>query len=352
MPAGVRLSWRQVPPPPLEYRPQLDGLRALAIAVVLFAHFGPTKWAVNHYVAVGHLGVELFFILSGFLITRILLHDRDAIESSIISTSQAIALFYKRRTIRIFPTYYLALCYALIAGLGVMKSSIPWFAAYLTNFYIVKHGTPGSSTHLWSLAVEEQFYFIWPFAILILRRPAFVISAAFFIGITFRFAAAFPYGDLLLPSCLDYLAAGAALAFVFRHHPEAVPRLLRWSVAISIPAVIAGAIAAGADRQNFYRTAAAAISVWLIGHAALGISGPFGNILGNRGVRYCGRISYGLYLYHNFLPEGLLRASHFYHVPVTPAAVSLIALVLTFVLAAASWHFIELPLQNKRRKMN
>jgi peptidoglycan/LPS O-acetylase OafA/YrhL len=91
------------------------------------------------------------------LITGILWRDRSRFAGG-NARPRLFADFSLRRALRIFPTYYLTICYAWIAKLGIFSGSLPWFAAYLTNVYIVRHGLPGSSTHLWSLAVEEQFY--------------------------------------------------------------------------------------------------------------------------------------------------------------------------------------------------
>jgi len=118
------------------YRPQLDGIRALAIALVLFGHFG-SDWGLASHVSIGYLGVELFFVLSGFLITSILLGDVEAIESRRQTLKGAFGRFYAGRALRIFPTYYLTIVFALVAGLGITKASFPWFATYLSNVYIV-----------------------------------------------------------------------------------------------------------------------------------------------------------------------------------------------------------------------
>ncbi len=340
---------------PLPYRPQLDGVRAIAILVVLFAHFAPPEWTRNPYASIGYLGVELFFVLSGFLITGILLHDRDAVASGERSRSGAMKTFYLRRAVRIFPTYYLVLGYALIAGLGVTKSSFGWFAAYLTNFYIVRHGPPGSSTHLWSLAVEEQFYLLWPFLVLFLRSRTLHVALAIvgIGGVLFRFLANFTYSEYLLFACLDYLAAGAALAILFRRFPTALPGVLRWCLVTAAVSAIAGATIFVTETNNWVQTAVAAASVWLIGRAAMGFPGAAGAVLQSGPMVYVGRISYGLYLYHLFIPEGLAKlAAHFGFSLSELPMWRVFATVLAFALAAASWHFIELPLQRWRRRLD
>ncbi|HJQ37771.1 MAG TPA: acyltransferase [Thermoanaerobaculia bacterium] len=336
----------------MTYRPQLDGIRALAILIVLFAHFAPPQWTKNPYASIGYLGVELFFVLSGFLITGILLGDREAVATGQYTRWRSMTRFYLRRAVRIFPTYYLVLAFALAAGLGITKSSFGWFAAYLTNFYIVRHGPPGSSTHLWSLAVEEQFYLIWPMLVLFLRGrllPA-ALAAIGMGGLVFRHVAAFPYADYLLFACLDYLAAGAALALVFRRSPAKLPLVLRWSLVVAAIAAAAALFVSG--KTNWINTAFAALSVWLVGRAATGFGGPFGRWLQSPPMVYVGRISYGLYLYHLFIPEGLGKAAAFYGVEFSLSPIErLLVAALAFAIAAASWHFVELPLQRWRRSM-
>lgn len=260
-----------------------------------------------------------------------------------------MADFYIRRALRICPTYYLALLYAFLAGLGVFTDSLPWFAAYLTNFYIVRRGLPGSSTHLWSLAVEEQFYLIWPVIILLLPRRALfaILGATIAGGMIYRGVATAPHSEYLLPACMDYLAAGAVLAIVFAERPDRMPRLTSVSAALSIVLFALGAII---GNRGFFEVAVMALSIWLVGGAARGIAGPFGHFLQARPVTYAGRISYGLYLVHNFIPEAVLKACSFYRLPApSGAAFMLLVAAMTFAIAATSWHVIERPLRDLRK---
>ncbi len=317
--------------------------------IVLLSHFWPEDWPSRRFVPLGYYGVELFFVLSGFLITSILWIDRGIIAAGPKRLAQAMGNFYFRRFLRICPTYYLALFYAWIAGLGVFAGSLPWFATYLTNFYFVTHRLPGSSTHLWSLAVEEQFYLIWPIVILILpRRVIFtLLGLAIFGGVVFRWATTLPNGEYLLPACVDYLAAGAALAVVSFEAPAQLSRILGLSAALS---GVLFCIGAGGRNRGFVEVAVMTLSIALVGGAARGIPGIFGNLLQTRAVMYVGRISYGLYLFHNFIPEAVLKACGFYRLR-APAggALMFVSITLAFAAAAASWHFIERPLKDLRK---
>ena len=142
---------------------RFDGLRALAVLAVIQHHFGIK--AVNDVLAPGGPAVQLFFVLSGYLITGILLDAREQADRG-----AALTTFYIRRALRIFPAYYVAL--TLAASLNVnVYDAWPWHAAYLSNVRIALDGKwPGPVSHFWSLSVEEQFYLLWPMIVLFARR--------------------------------------------------------------------------------------------------------------------------------------------------------------------------------------
>lgn len=143
------------------YFEKIDGLRALAIGFVLVEHFAPS---VGHRVTAGYFGVDLFFVISGFLVTNILLRSRGSFLS-------AYGKFVARRTLRIFPLYYLVLGILLLTGHQPARDQILYLATYTYNYAWIALALPtGYLTHFWSLALEEQFYLIWPPIVLCLRR--------------------------------------------------------------------------------------------------------------------------------------------------------------------------------------
>src|SRR5262245_37043382 len=154
----------------LAYMKQLDALRGVAIVAVLIEHFLPE----DHFLRGlpwGGMGVQLFFVLSGYLITLILLDGRAAVTAG-QDQWHILRNFYARRFLRIFPIYYLVLGVTALLGVVVVRQLFSWVFTYMSNVYFVFNGPREMVFHLWSLAVEEQFYLIWPWLILLLPRAA------------------------------------------------------------------------------------------------------------------------------------------------------------------------------------
>ena len=196
---------------PARYIPELDGLRALAIVGVLLFHLHVPG------AEFGWAGVQLFFVLSGFLITGILLNSK--------ARSDYFSRFYVRRTLRIFPIYFLLLGLVLVYALlrRLPYSGFPWYAFYFQNYYIgwTSNHTqfPGLFAHTWSLAVEEQFYLLWPLIVWVLSPRSLIAFCCMLIvgGLTFQIAVGAItmnhfLADAALPSCAAALALGALLA--------------------------------------------------------------------------------------------------------------------------------------------
>jgi peptidoglycan/LPS O-acetylase OafA/YrhL len=137
--------------------PSLDGIRGFAVLLVLFYH------NISVHIP-GPMGVEIFFVLSGFLITRLLLVERDKAETI------SIRSFYWRRAVRIFPVFYLYMI--AVAAVDHVSPGYYWSGiTYTLNYYVALHGNQGQTMyHLWSLAVEEQFYLLWPFTFFLFRN--------------------------------------------------------------------------------------------------------------------------------------------------------------------------------------
>ncbi len=165
---------RELPPHERRHLPVLDGLRAIAVLLVLWDH-APGAIVPNWMTALakwrnpGNFGVDLFFALSGFLITRILLAER--------ADGVPVRYFLLRRAFRIFPVYYLLL---LVMAIARPHPEIGWCAVYLSNFHsVVRDAHSSWLQHTWSLCVEEHFYAVWPLLVGLLPRRAshFVVAA-------------------------------------------------------------------------------------------------------------------------------------------------------------------------------
>jgi peptidoglycan/LPS O-acetylase OafA/YrhL len=161
-------------PPNRSYYPALDGLRGVAsLLVVIYHNFD----FIKNYFFFGWLGLDIFFVLSGFLITDILLNT--------VGKKNYLRNFYVRRVLRVFPLYYLGLVFFLIIlpripnipiRIDYFVDNQVWLWTYLENWlYIFKPSNQDALNHLWSLAVEEQFYLIWPLIILLLRKPKYIL---------------------------------------------------------------------------------------------------------------------------------------------------------------------------------
>ena len=141
---------------------QLDGLRGLAILGVLVNHFAQFQGALQ----CGWAGVSLFFVLSGFLITRILLHQKKLIVENKNTFWQSISIFYIRRALRIFPLYYLIVLLMIFFNAQNAQNLSPYLLSYTFNFIVSASNFTGPNW-LWSLSVEEQFYLAWPAIVLL-----------------------------------------------------------------------------------------------------------------------------------------------------------------------------------------
>ncbi|RIK80386.1 MAG: hypothetical protein DCC68_11175 [Planctomycetota bacterium] len=328
---------------------QLDGLRAFAVLGVILHH--TTRWEFG--IPLGPYCVRLFFVLSGFLITGILLKARAQSND----TGFILRAFYARRFLRIFPVYYASLAALLLLGQPDISATFPWHVAYLSNVLCSMPDVEIVSAwgHLWSLSVEEQFYLLWPALILFMPNraiPYFLVGAVA-CGPLFRLICGTYWGVApavyLTPGCLDSLGLGALLAWYQRSERPLgdIDRLSAWALRSGL--LIVGIHLACQYLDISFKLwlltrdfGAALVACWLVHRASEGFAGAWGRVLSNGFLVYLGTISYGMYLFHNFVPW--LAEFAGFAVPMHGIERFLFVGASTIVVAALSWHVFEKPL--------
>ncbi len=336
---------------------QLDGLRALAVIAVMYWH-----WLSNDQMNFPFGGgVQLFFVLSGFLITGILLRCRDGAADA-RAKLRALKAFVMRRMLRIFPLYYAVLFLAAAWGMWPVRESLWWHVAYLTNFYFYSVGEyRGVLTHFWSLAIEEQFYLFWPWIVLFLRPaklPTLILGMIGF-STVWRFYGALsgriPLYEVLTWANFDALGLGAWLALVWGDQ-QRVAKVKRLGLFAMIPFIISqGLVMAGIDHplnMAIRHEALVFACVWFVAMAAQGFDGFAGRLLAWSPMVYLGKISYGLYVFHYFAGPVIHGASKRFAPVVYDEIILRIGAMLVFTIgiSALSWHVMEKPLNDLKKK--
>jgi peptidoglycan/LPS O-acetylase OafA/YrhL len=332
--------------------PQLDALRAFAVAGVAFFHWTPEEY---HYGIPLWSGVPLFFVLSGFLISSILIHCRRG------DLWFAMRAFYARRFLRIFPLFYLTIFAAYVLEIPPMRETFLWHVSYLSNFYLFfRQGWDGRVSHFWTLAVEEQFYLFWPMVVLFAPKHQLLnwVLALCAVGALSILVAPlfFPNTKLLgvLPN-FNFFALGLGSLLALRNmHPRMVERLTIFSVyAIVLFFVLNSLKKLGFTSYGIGEISYLALVVsffGLVSKASTGFGGWLGKFLTIPSILYLGRISYGLYVLHLFadFPVDLFCRKVLGISTSTLSFTQVLALKVIFTVLGAmiSWHCIEKPINS------
>lgn len=313
------------------HMPALDGVRGLAVLMVLLTHFvaaaTPTNLLETVLVAAtnyGALGVELFFVLSGFLITGILYDTRDQ--------PHYFRNFFMRRVLRIFPLYFGVLVLVFLVApliphlrgptLDFLVDRQIWAWLYSVNFYIAKEGAWAYSylNHFWSLCVEEHFYLFWPLVVfLFAQRPRLLVAVCLataalallgrltgiFMGLSWWTTYVFT------PFRLDGLALGAFMAVAIRQAGgrnrmvAALPRVAVIAVVLLLATYALKRMVSGRDGDLILTLRAGIVQVLLACLVLRAVTAPQGTLIGqfftSRFMMFLGTYSYGLYVYHHFI---------------------------------------------------
>lgn len=357
------------------YLIQLDGLRCMAVLLVLIDHW----LAERNKLPLGALGVTLFFVLSGFLITGILLKSKLKDEATGRSHWFSFKQFYIRRSLRIFPIYYLSVFALIAANSPSVQGKISWHLLYGTNLYIAINETwMGITDHFWSLAVEEQFYLFFPLLVFVLPTKYLfrTFIALIFLAVTIRLYLFFNHFNwsvqyVSMPTCLDSFGLGAILAFfhIFKKDLVFAKFISPIYLAISILAYISVLFLSKThpEIRNIWtevieRLSASVMCFFLIAGAVTGYKGVGKWVLINPLSLLLGKISYGLYIYHNFVfnyyhtppthftIRGLRKIHSFFPVLADSTLFQLAYYFgLTFALALVSWYLIEKPINQLKK---
>jgi len=375
------------PVPSARHIPELDGLRGIAILMVMLGHFwlgaqpsDVAERALYTVVQNGWVGVDLFFVLSGFLITGILLDTKD--------NPRYFRNFYARRALRIFPLYYGFLFVWFIVTPRVFDISATgpfgdgsdrqlWFWAYLSNYLSLIKGAivPHGLNHFWTLAIEEQFYLVWPALVLLASRKTLRTVCLLMIPASLAFRLwlmttdyAHTGGYVLTPARVGTLAIGAWLASAIRE-PVWRKRIERFApVGFFVSAILLIAINFPDFRMQGFEPAMQIFGfplLAILSASALAIAldnryrkSWHQKLLRRWELRFFGKYSYGMYVFHlpvivAFEAIGFSIAAF----PKTgntdvPAAFlfTSIALGVTIALAYASWHLYEKQFLKLKRR--
>ncbi|RVB77904.1 MULTISPECIES: acyltransferase [unclassified Mesorhizobium] len=339
------------------YRPQLDGLRAIAIGLVGVEHFGG-PWVRTHFpIGAGALGVELFFVLSGFLITRNLLFRLEQAPAG-----EVIRRFYIGRAVRLMPAYYLTLLVLFVLGVPEVHDSIRWHLTYTSNYLAA---TGGPLLVFWSLAVEEQFYLMLPVLLLISGRNAmrvalFLIATGFLLRNAVLATPIDPFAfELSIFGKFEILGIGVLIGALFYTASRGGRRLVAgWNFGVlALACLLFQAVAwyfygNGILRHVTFNASVGTFFAWVVLRADAGLPGLLAWFSGFAFVRFIGKISYGIYLTHAFFPRIFESSAVIERVGSGPIwAQGICVLVLSVAVPATSWYLMESPLLKLKERL-
>jgi peptidoglycan/LPS O-acetylase OafA/YrhL len=343
---------------------QLDSLRTVAVFAVIGSHYAEKYFRFFNW---GYAGVYLFFVLSGFLITGILLRARDKDEKNRTSKLTSLKRFYLRRTLRIFPLYYAIVMVGIVASQSVRDAWL-WHISYTVNFQMALAGKwIGITGPFWSLGVEEQFYLLWPLIMLFL--PLRWLSP-----LLLALIAAGPFSRLIcidcglsreallyLPSsCLDALGLGALLAWsrCIKGDNYRPSLSFRCGGAVGIVSLVVLLLLprsyplCGKLADVLSPLSLSLVFVWLVSRCADGCQGIAGKMLEWRPSLYLGKISYGLYALHLFAPKIVNKVFSWLSISPPDSIRAVASVAATIVMASLSWFLFEKPINSLKDKLS
>jgi len=344
-----------------QYTPTFDGLRCIAVLCVLLTHASPG------FFKGGWIGVDLFFVLSGYLITSLLQNEYYA------SGNISFAKFYVRRALRLFPPLLICVTIANVLWLYTphyFRGANRLLATLASLFYfanLVPWSVLGMLQHLWSLSVEEHFYLLWPIigSTFLFHTPSrnrvfFLTLTVFLIGAfrIFVFHFKLTYGLFVIDSytftlCrMDAILMGSLLAIVLPHNNNVKHRKnvnIHWSLGILL-CLLATIVLFVPEWNLYWRNGGFILTNLLcLSIVAIAAKNPNQPLLSSNILRWIGRRSYGIYLYHFpiFLALGILLREHS---PVNYLLITALRFAVTIFVAEVSYRFIERPVLRYKKR--
>jgi len=348
----------------MQYIKPLDSIRGIAVLLVLLSHWVP----IYIFQSGAFIGVNTFFVLSGFLISNIIFRNKNEAESAGYSKLIVLKNFFFRRALRIFPIYFFVVISLFVLGesrITNIKSEIIYLLTFTINFHFSYLKYFGVYTaHLWSLAVEEQFYLVWPWLMLFVRRDYIPVTILIFIltGSISQLFITDHFGYLTTYTCLDAFGLGALLSWVYTYKPqylEKTSRLLNYIVFVTLVIVLLwvfGIISVVMPT----RTMLSLFALWIINYIVLNTQNEkklrFSFLLNNSKLVFIGKISYGIYLYHFYVPFLAYRFLDYLQqlLPNFLKPYGFILYVIgifgaTIFFSWLSWRFVEMPIMGFKK---
>jgi len=347
---------------------QLDGLRAVSMIAICWDHWLPPGWP-----RIFPFEIFLFFFLTltGYFITGSLLRERDRGEAASKSWRWSSMRTYQvKRGLRILAPYYVALAFAFIVGAPDVIPALGWYVFHLSNIHIAMLGEwPQGTSHFWTLAMQQQFYLIWPFVIWFVPRRLLPLALCLFTAVApvarifeGEMVAWLPWPQALTFSSLDYFGIGGLLALAVHRGMALSSPVLRWIGVFGFLGWLGIFVSHELEWNTFglrpvQQTLLSLCMCGVIGAAITGIGGGVGRLLEMPFLQRVGQVSYGIYLFHNLAPMAagkilpwLFTTEWSQTIPGSCLRIAVFA-GITWLLTMASWRWIETPLMGVRAKM-
>jgi peptidoglycan/LPS O-acetylase OafA/YrhL len=321
----------------LGYRPALDGIRGIAILMVVLYHARIASAELHWY---GSNGVSIFFTLSGFLITRLLVEER--LELGGIS----LRGFYARRALRLLPAFGVMVALTAMVGLASVSEALR-ASSYLGNWWLAADQPLGALNQTWSLSIEEQFYLVWPLLLVVPLTVGPRIIAIALLGLTLGYRLLGPQATeaeyaFATHMQIPMVLIGVCLALVWG--PDMRPP--RWSVWLGVALIVLASLLPPGEPGRHIASPVASLGAVFLILAALG-QGRAARALAAAPLVALGLLSYSLYLWHYPVMFALGVVPH---ASATDPGRSLLSIVVSVLLAVVSYRLIELPILAIRKR--